>query len=102
VTPSTFARNKSKWFKKINFAVTQFTSYFNDRSKNFTHPECEENFYPKHERSPNEVDSATSLDMVDFSGLLTICISMVLTGTRERRFRFVETAKRHTHIHMLV
>jgi hypothetical protein len=66
---------KSKWFNQINFDVTQFTSYFNERSKNFIQRECEEHFYPKQSPRATEVDCA-ALRFFEFGGLLSICISM--------------------------
>jgi hypothetical protein len=55
--------------------VTQFTGYFNDRSKNFTHPECEKQFYPKASRSATGIDyvyALAALELLDFSALLSI------------------------------
>jgi hypothetical protein len=57
----------------MNFIVTQFTSYFNDRPKNFTHPECEEHFYPKDTQPTTEM-SYQALGILDLNGLMAICI----------------------------
>jgi hypothetical protein len=66
-------QKKSKWFETMNFVVTDFTSYFNDRPKGFTHSDCEEHFYPKDARPTTEVKYAV-LSVLDFTGLLAICL----------------------------
>jgi hypothetical protein len=67
--------HKSEWFERINFRVTQFATYFHDRSKNFTHPECEQHFFPKDSLVTSEIDYATeALKVSNFSALLFICI----------------------------
>jgi hypothetical protein len=71
----------SKWFEKINFLVTQFTSYFNDRSKGFAQKECEEHFYPKLSLSSIELNydfALMALDIFDFSALITICFFLLV------------------------
>jgi hypothetical protein len=69
----------SEWFKRINFAVTQFTSYINERDKNFPHDECEEHFYPHDSQSKTHIDDyIAALRIVDFGGLLSICLFMVV------------------------
>ena len=72
------AHHRSKWFKRINFVATQYFSYLNERSKNFTHSECEEHFYPKNSRSITGVDEYSALKFFDFGGLLSICALMVV------------------------
>jgi hypothetical protein len=70
------ALQESKWFEKINFIVTQFTSYFNDRSYNFTHKECELHFYPPESASVTKINYAsalTAVELIDFRALLYIC-----------------------------
>jgi hypothetical protein len=84
-----FVPHRSIWFERVNFDVTQFTSYYNDRSKNFTHKECENHFYPSQSRPSYEVDTATTLGMFNFSGLFSICVLMVATVTRQRWCRFI-------------
>jgi hypothetical protein len=74
---------RSKWFKRTNFIVTQFTTYFNERARNFTHKECENYFFPKDPHLTSEVDSYSALELVDFGGLLTICSLMVTEKQHE-------------------
>jgi hypothetical protein len=76
-TPKSIQRTKkSKWFEHINFVVTHFTSYFNERSKNFTHNDCEDHFYPKDSPSTTEVDYS-ALKLIEFGGLLSICTVVI-------------------------
>ena len=73
------AHHRSKWFKRINFVATQYSSYLNERSKNFTHSECEEHFYPKDSLSSTDVDNTIeALKFIDIGGLLSICALMVV------------------------
>jgi hypothetical protein len=54
--------------------VTEITGHLNDRSKNFTHPECEKHFYPTESISSTEIDYAlAALDVYNFSAFLLIC-----------------------------
>jgi hypothetical protein len=72
------AHHKSKWFDEMNFIATHFTSYLNERSKNFTLGECEEHFYPKRSVSSTAIEAETSaLNLYDFTALLSICIFML-------------------------
>ncbi len=67
---------KSKWFEQINFVVTQFTSYYNELSQNFTHPECKKHFYPPESSSTTVLDYAYALSpfsLLDLSALFSIC-----------------------------
>ena len=71
---------ESKWFEEINFIVTQFTSYFNDRSYNFTHRECELHFYPPESATTTEINlesALTALELMHFRTLLSICIFLL-------------------------
>ncbi len=76
LTPNVWRTNESKWFNEINFRVTQFTGYFNDRSKNFTHPECEDHFYPKESPSNTAIDVIAALKLTGLSGLFAMCSCM--------------------------
>ncbi len=76
------AHQRSKWFKRINFVATQYSSYLNERPKNFTHSECEEHFYPKDSGSKTDVDEYSALDFLEFGGLLSIYALMVVTDSR--------------------
>jgi len=70
---------ESKWFDAVNFVVTQYTSYINERSKNFTDKECEAHFFPKDSKSTTEVDSDfDALKLFEFGALLAICLFMVV------------------------
>jgi hypothetical protein len=77
----TFLRtsHKSKWFKRINFIVTHFTSYFEKRPKYFADSGCEEHFYPRDIPSSTEVGKKIeSLALLDFGALLFVCIVVVV------------------------
>jgi hypothetical protein len=83
-----FLRTKfqSKWFDRINFDVTQYTSYKNERSKNFTYKECEKHFYPKDDQSINNLGDIKALEIFNFGGLVLICCFMVDGKTTREQF----------------
>ncbi len=78
ITPNVWRTNESKWFNEINFRVTQVTCYFTNRSKNFTHPECEKHFYPKEPPSSTEINLAAALELTDLSAISSICFCMLV------------------------
>jgi hypothetical protein len=104
-TPSGYRPHyKSKWFERINFLVTHFTSYFNERSKDFTHKECEEHFYPDNSHSNTEIDYAEALsplNLFDFTAILSICSSMfafcLLALFAEITFSNLSNSKSYVH-----
>ena len=58
--------------------MTQYVSYYNDASRNFTHKDCEEHFYPTVSQSANELEVISALRIFDFGGLLSICALLVI------------------------
>jgi hypothetical protein len=68
--------NQSKWFERLNFVVTQFTSYINERPKNYANQECKEHLSSRDDQSTTDVDYE-ALRFVDFGGLLLICALIV-------------------------
>jgi hypothetical protein len=84
----------------MNFVVTQFTSYYNERSKHSSNKECDEHLFPKDSRPATDVEYS-ALPFVAFGGLLAICVSMVY-GENKRVFLYsvseTKTVKRLGHI----
>ena len=78
--------NESKWYKEINFIVTQFTSYLDYlENTNFTSEECEQHFHLDASRPATSIDSDYDvLHLYDFGALLAISAFMVGESTRER------------------
>lgn len=82
----------------MNFVVTQYTSYINERSKNFTHSDCEEHFYPKDTRLSTDVDDRiAALQFFDFAGMLSIYALMVVSDAWAALHFFIAIKRRpHT------
>jgi hypothetical protein len=71
------AHHKSEWYEHINFVVTQFTSFLNDRPKNFTHRECKDYFSHNASRPRTQINYDVALsspvDIFGITALLAAC-----------------------------
>lgn len=68
----------------MNFIVTSVTSHLKDRSKNFTHDGCEDQFYPKDSGTATEIDYAYALEPIylyDIGAILTIVVVMFVISS---------------------
>jgi hypothetical protein len=62
----------------------------NERSKNFTHKDCETHFYPKGSLSTTELDeNIEGLKLFEFGALLSICFFMVVLSVVSLLFEIV-------------
>lgn len=93
---------KSKWFKDIGFLATELSTFVNEQSKNFTHRECEEHFYPKDSLSTTDVHTFAALKLLDFGGLLSICFLMVGESHASDKFVFINVQRSSLHIRNLL
>jgi hypothetical protein len=88
--------DESKWYREINFLVTQFTSYLDYLDNtNYTSEECEQHFNLDASRPEASVgDDYDAIQLFDFGALLAIYACMVRKNIRERCSCYHENERR--------